>query len=47
MGTNTGSKEMGGGDGLDEMQVYSLAKSVCFKEEFSDTVFYVDKKTSL
>jgi len=33
-----------GGEGLDEMQVYSIGKMVCFKEEFSDTVFYVDAK---
>lgn len=34
----------GGASGLDEMQVYSIGKKVCFKEEFSDTVFYVDTK---
>jgi hypothetical protein len=28
----------------DEMLVYSIANMVCFKEEFSDTVFYVDAK---
>jgi hypothetical protein len=33
-----------GGEDLDEMQVYSIGKMVCFKEEFSDTVFYVDAK---
>jgi len=27
-----------------EMLVYSVGKMVCFKEEFSDTVFYVDAK---
>ena len=34
----------GGSRSLDEMQVYSIDKKVCFKEEFSDTVFYVDTK---
>lgn len=37
----------GRGDGLDEMQVYSIGNKVCFKEEFSDTVFYVDAKDNL
>jgi hypothetical protein len=35
-----------GAEGLDEMQVYSIGKMVCFKEEFSDTVFYVDAHNS-
>jgi hypothetical protein len=30
-----------------EMLVYSIDNKVCFKEEFSDTVFYVDTKTNL
>ena len=30
--------------GLTEMQVYSIGKIVCFNEEFSDTVFYIDSK---
>ena len=34
----------GGSSSLSEMQVYSIDKKVCFKEEFSDTVFYVDTK---
>jgi hypothetical protein len=34
------------GEGIDEMQVYSIGKMVCFKEEFSDTVFYIDAKNS-
>jgi len=34
----------GGSRSLSEMQVYSIGKKVCFKEEFSDTVFYVDTK---
>ncbi len=34
----------GGSRSLSEMQVYSIDKKVCFKEEFSDTVFYVDTK---
>ena len=29
---------------LNEMLVYSIGNMVCFKEEFSDTVFYVDAK---
>ncbi len=29
---------------FDEMNVYTIANMVCFKEEFSDTVFYVDAK---
>ncbi|MBK7480831.1 MAG: 6-bladed beta-propeller [Bacteroidales bacterium] len=34
----------GGSRGLGEMQVYSIDKKVCFRERFSDTVFYVDTK---
>lgn len=32
------------GQGLDEMQVYSIENKVCFKEEFSDTVYFIDTK---
>ena len=32
------------GQGLHETLVYSIGNTVCFKEEFSDTVFYVDAK---
>lgn len=31
---------------LNEMLVYSIGNTVCFKEEFSDTVFYVDVKNN-
>ena len=34
----------GGSSALGEMQVYSFDKKVCFRERFSDTVFYVDTK---
>jgi hypothetical protein len=33
-----------GSRALNEMLVYSIGKMVCFMEEFSDTVFYVDAK---
>lgn len=29
---------------MNEMLVYSVGKTVCFKEEFSDTVFFIDSK---
>ena len=32
---------------LNEMLVYSIGSMVCFKEAFSDTVFYVDAKDNL
>lgn len=32
---------------LGETQVYSVNNTVCFKEEFSDTVFYIDSKDNL
>jgi hypothetical protein len=32
---------------LNEMLVYSIGNMVCFKETFSDTVFYVDAKANL
>jgi hypothetical protein len=32
---------------LNEMISYSIGDKVCFKEEFSDTVFYVDAKTNV
>ena len=31
---------------LNEMLVYSVGNAVCFKEEFSDTVFYVDSEAN-
>ena len=32
---------------LNEMLVYSIGNMICFKEEFSDTVFYVDTKDNV
>jgi len=36
-----------GSRALNEMLVYSIGNMVCFLEEFSDTVFYVDAKDNL